>query len=141
MSTLARAIEIAKTAHQHQTDKFGAPYWGHISRVMNAGATEDEQICGVLHDLVEDTEWTFEQLAAEGFAPHIIEALRCVTKTSEEEDYDVFIQRIKPNPLAVKVKLNDLAYNMDIRRLPAVTENDLPRLNKYLRAYKALTSQ
>ncbi|MBY0425984.1 MAG: hypothetical protein K2Q22_10140, partial [Cytophagales bacterium] len=68
-----------------------------------------------------------------------IEALRCVTKVNEEENYEDFISRIVGNPLAVKVKLNDLMDNMDIRRMPEVTEKDLPRINKYLKAYKKLS--
>jgi (p)ppGpp synthase/HD superfamily hydrolase len=138
--TLQKAIEIAFEAHRHQTDKYGAPYLGHVTRVMNMGKTEDERICGVLHDVVEDTDWTFEQLAAEGFKAEILEALRCVTKLSPDEDYDHFISRILPNRLACQVKLNDLTDNMDIRRMPEVTEEDVSRLNKYLRAYKQVSA-
>ena len=68
-------------------------------------------------------------------------ALRCVTKLSEDEDYDHFIARVKTNPLAVKVKLNDLKDNMDITRLEEVTEKDLTRLNKYIRAYRQLKEE
>ena len=132
MATLKKAIEIAMAAHKEQSDKYGAPYVLHVLRVMNAGRTTDEKIAGVLHDLVEDTQWTFEQLDQEGFQPHIIEALRCVTKINEEENYEDFIERIKVNPLAVAVKLNDLRDNMDLTRMPEVAEKDLPRLNKYL---------
>ena len=78
-------------------------------------------------------------LAAEGFSAHIIEALRCVTKLSANEPYDKFVARIKKNPLAVAVKLNDLTDNMDIRRLPYLSDKDVKRLKKYLRAYKQLT--
>ena len=66
MSTLQRAIEIATHAHQGQLDKAGRDYIGHPLRVMEMGKTEDEKIVGVLHDVVEDTEWTFEALEAEG---------------------------------------------------------------------------
>lgn len=138
--TLAKAIEIAFEAHKHQTDKYGAPYLGHVTRVMNMGKTEAEKICGVLHDVVEDTDWTLEQLAAEGFKPEILEALGCVTKLSPEEDYDHFIARILPNRLACKVKLYDLTDNLDIKRMPEVTEMDVARLNKYLRAYKQVNA-
>ena len=137
---LEKAIEIAVKAHQGQKDKFGAPYIGHIMRVMNMGRTDEEKICGVLHDIVEDTDWTFEQLAAEGFSPTIIEALRCVTKLSEEEDYEHFVQRTLQNRLACLVKINDLTDNMDVRRIPEVTEKDIPRFNKYLKAYRTIAS-
>ena len=139
MSTLERAIEIATEAHRGQFDKAGKDYIGHPLRVMAAGKTTEEKIVGVLHDVVEDSDWTFERLAAEGFSAEVIEALRCVTKLSENEPYDRFISRVKENPLAVAVKLNDLTDNMDIRRLPYISDKDVKRLKKYLRAYKQLT--
>ncbi len=139
MSTLERAIEIATNAHQGVTDKYGAPYINHVTRVMNMGNSTEEKIVGILHDLIEDTPWTFDALHLEGFSKEVIEALRCVTKTSEDEDYEMFINRVKANPLAIKVKLNDLKDNLDIKRMPEVTVSDLIRLNKYLKAYKELS--
>ena len=139
MSTLERAIEIATEAHRGQFDKAGNDYIGHPLHVMAAGKTTEEKIVGVLHDVVEDSDWTFERLAAEGFSAEVIEALRCVTKLSENEPYDKFIARVKENPLAVAVKLNDLSDNMDIRRLPYISDKDVKRLKKYLKAYKQLT--
>lgn len=139
MSTLERAIEIATEAHRGQLDKAGCDYIEHPLRVMAAGKSLDEKIVGVLHDVVEDTNWTFEGLAAEGFSAEVIEALRCVTKLSESEPYDKFIARVKRNPLAVAVKLNDLSDNMDIRRLPYLSDKDVKRLKRYLKAYKQLT--
>jgi len=139
MSTLTKAIEIAQVAHQGQTDKSGAPYILHVTRVMNNGKTETEKICGVLHDIVEDTPWTFEMLEAEGFSNEVIEVLKLVTKESEQEDYDHFIDRILTNKTAIAVKLNDLRDNMDITRLTHLTKQDLPRLKKYIKAYKRLT--
>lgn len=139
MSTLERAIEIAREAHRGQVDKAGEEYIGHPLRVMEAGRTLEEKIVGVLHDVVEDSKvWSFERLEQEGFAPEIIEALRCVTKLSAEEPYDRFIACVKGNPLAVAVKLNDLSDNMDIRRLPYLSDKDVKRLKKYLKAYKQL---
>ena len=138
MSTLNRAIEIATNAHEGATDKYGAPYFNHVTRVMHMGHTDNEKIVGVLHDVIEDTHWTFEDLEKEGFSKEVIDALKCVTKTSEAEDYEEFITRVKINPLAVKVKLNDLTDNLDIKRMPVVLESDLKRLNKYLKAYYEL---
>ena len=103
--------------------------------------TEEEKIVGVLHDVVEDTEWTLEALTAEGFSKEVINALRCVTKVSENENYDDFIDRVKKNPLAVAVKINDLTDNMDIRRLPYLSDKDVKRLKKYLKAYKKLIGE
>ena len=141
MSTLERAIEIASEAHKGQYDKAGNDYIGHPLRVMDMGRSEEEKIVGVLHDVVEDTDWTFEMLAAEGFSQDIIAALKCVTKISENENYDDFIERVKKNPLATAVKINDLSDNMDIRRLPYLSDKDVKRLKKYLKAYKKLVGE
>ena len=141
MSTIQRAIEIATEAHKGQVDKSGKEYIGHPMRVMEMGKTEEEKIVGVLHDVIEDTDWTFEALAEEGFSKEVIDALRCVTKLSENENYDDFIERVKKNPLAVAVKINDLSDNMDIRRLPYLSDKDVKRLKKYLRAYKKLIGE
>lgn len=141
MSTLQRAIEIATQAHQGQFDKSGMDYIGHPLRVMEMGSTVEEKIAGVLHDVVEDSDWTFEALEAEGFSQKIIAALKCVTKLSENENYDNFIERVKKNPLAVAVKINDLTDNMDIRRLPYLSDKDIKRLKKYLKAYKKLIGE
>ncbi|ERI64336.1 hypothetical protein HMPREF1551_00575 [Capnocytophaga sp. oral taxon 863 str. F0517] len=134
---LEKAIQIAIEAHQGQTDRAGTSYILHLIRVMNAGQTKNEKICGILHDLVEDTPWTFEALRKEGFSEEVISALVCVTK-QPNETYTHFIERIKKNSLATKVKLNDLRDNMDITRLTFITEEDTQRLNKYLKAYHSL---
>ena len=141
MSTLQRAMEIATEAHKGQFDKAGNEYIGHPLRVMEMGKTEEEKIVGVLHDVIEDTDWTFEALEAEGFSMEVIDALKCVTKVSENENYDDFIDRVKKNPLAVAVKINDLTDNMDIRRLPYLSDKDVKRLKKYLKAYKKLIGE
>lgn len=138
---LSNAISLAIQAHEGQVDKSGMPYAGHIMRVMAAGRTMDEKIVGVLHDVVEDTGWTFDALLKEGFPVHIIDALRCVTKLSDDEPYDEFIERVKTNSLAVAVKINDLTDNMDVRRYKELSDWDVKRLKKYLKAYQELTNQ
>jgi len=135
---LNKAMLIAIEAHKEQVDKNGQPYIGHIFRVMNMGKTMDEKICGVLLDIVEDTCWTFEMLKAEGFPQHIIDALKCLTKLSEDEPYENFISRILTNDLAVRVKINDLSDNLDVKRYNELTERELNRLKKYLHWYKVL---
>lgn len=141
MSTLERAIEIAHEAHAGQYDKAGKNYILHPLRLMERGHTEEEKIVGVLHDVVEDSEWTFEMLEAEGFTPEVIEALRCVTKLSEDENYDHFIDRVLTNPLAMRVKLLDLEDNMDMSRLNECTEGDIQRLQKYQKAYARIKAE
>lgn len=135
---LSRAIDIAVEAHHQQKDKFGAPYIGHLMRVMNRGRSLDEKIVGMLHDLIEDTDWQLEDLQNEGFPAHILFAISCLTKKDENEPYDAFTERVQASPLAVQVKLNDLSDNLDVKRMPMVTEKDLARLNKYLSAYRTL---
>lgn len=131
MATLERAIEIARQAHAGQVDKGGADYIGHPLRVMEMCETEEEKIVGVLHDVVEDSDWTFEMLEEEGFSYEIMDALRCITKQSEDEDYDAFILRVMTKPLSLKVKLYDLEDNMDLSRLKCITDADLKRYEKY----------
>lgn len=134
---LQKALQIITKAHKKQTDKAGQPYIFHLLRVSEKGQTETEKICGLLHDLIEDTHWTFEDLRNEGFSDEIIRVLECVTKR-ENENYDDFIKRIAQNPTAVKVKLNDLEDNLNLKRLSFLTEKDTERLNKYLKAYHYL---
>lgn len=134
---LKKAISIAVDAHKNQVDKNGQPYVLHL-RVMNMGKNNNQKICGVLHDLIEDTDWTFEKLEKEGFSEEIISALKCLTKKDDNENYEDFINRILVNKLTILVKMNDLTDNMDIKRLDKLTEKNLVRLNKYLKAYKKL---
>ena len=141
MATLERAIEIARQAHAGQVDKGCADYIGHPLRVMERGENEEQKIVGILHDVVEDSDWTFEMLEAEGFSGEIVDALRCVTKQSEDEDYDAFISRIITNPLAIKVKLYDLEDNMDLSRLKFITEADIARCEKYKRVHNRLVEE
>lgn len=141
MSDLATALEIARAAHANQVDKCGSPYIGHVTRVSEMGSTEEEMICGLLHDVVEDSDITFEYLTERGFSTVITDALRCLTKLSDDEDYDEFIQRVSKNKLAVAVKLNDLLDNMDIRRIDVLTGKDITRLNRYLMAYRYLLGE
>ena len=139
MSTLQKAIEIAVKAHNGQVDKVGAPYILHPLRVMFALKDLDEQIVGVLHDVIEDTPETPASLKHEGFSEQILEALDCVTKR-ESEKYEEFIERLKDNPIARAVKLADLEDNMNLLRLKTITEKDQDRLVKYHSAYHALVS-
>ena len=85
---LEKAIQIAVTAHSGVKDRGGKPYILHPLNVMMRVEKEDEKIVAILHDVVEDTDWTFEALSEEGFSERIIEALKTVTKHSEDEDYD-----------------------------------------------------
>lgn len=137
---LKQAINITIKAHEKQVDKSNQPYIGHLFRVMEAGVTLEEKIVGILHDLIEDTKITLANLFMEGFSENIIDAVHTLTKL-ENEDYDNYIQRVKKSDLAVRVKLNDLADNMDLRRLKELTDEDVTRMRKYLSAYNQLTNK
>jgi|TARA_B110000116_G_scaffold48312_1_gene40281 (p)ppGpp synthase/HD superfamily hydrolase len=135
---LERAIEIAVQAHKGASDKGGTPYILHSLAVMHNLDTDDERIVGVLHDVVEDTEWTFEKLLDEGFSVTVVNALRSVTKQVGGEDYFDFVQRAKQNPLGRKVKIADIRHNMDVTRIKIISDKDMARLNKYKKALEIL---
>ncbi len=137
MPTLEDAIVLATQAHRGQVDKVGQPYILHLLRVMMRLEGEAAQMVGVLHDLVEDTGYSFDDLRALGYAEELIQALDCLTRRSEES-YEQFLERARANPLARRVKRADLEDNMDIRRLPAVGEKDLERLNRYIAAWRQI---
>lgn len=113
---LNKALSIAYEAHEKQVDKAGAPYILHPMRVALHCKTEEEKVVALLHDVLEDSPMTLEDLKSEGFNEEILEALKCLTKI-KGEDYRDFIQRIVLNPLATRVKIQDLKDNMDISRL------------------------
>jgi (p)ppGpp synthase/HD superfamily hydrolase len=136
---LERAIEIAVSAHKGQVDKAGAPYIMHPLRVMMSLSTEAERIVGVLHDVVEDSDWTFDLLKEEGFEEEILAALASVTAIPGEE-YADFIARASSNPIGKQVKIADLNDNMDMRRISDPTHRDFERLKKYSRSLAYLQS-
>jgi len=135
---LERAIQIAVEAHAGAKDRGGKAYILHPISVMMRCETDEEKIVAILHDVVEDTDWTFEALREEGFTKTIIEALKTVTKHSDDEDYDEFIQRSLKNKIGRKVKIADLRENLDVTRIGELTDKDLERINKYKRALKTL---
>ncbi len=141
MSTVARAIEIAREVHQHQVDKGGAPYIGHPIRVANACQSEQAKMVAMLHDVVEDGAsqgWSFERLRAEGFSEVVVAAIESVSKR-DGEDYDAFVLRAAHNALGREVKLADIADNMDLSRIGTPSAKDLARLEKYRRAKQLLS--
>ena len=137
MATLGRAIAIAAQAHQDQYDKAGAPYILHPLRMMLRMSSEIEMMAAILHDVVEDTEWTLDKLRQAGFSEEVVQAVECLTHR-DHETYDEFIARVRTNAIASKVKLADLEDNMDMRRLRTLTEKDAERLHKYHQAWLAL---
>ncbi len=132
-----RAVAIAAEAHLGQYDKAGAPYVYHPLRLMMRAAGADEKIVAVLHDVIEDSPWTLEGLAREGFPRRVLRALDALTKR-EGESYDAFLDRVAADRLATRVKLLDLEDNADLSRLREVGEEDRARLAKYRRAIDRL---
>lgn len=113
---ISKALKIAYTAHQNQVDKGGIPYVQHPIRVALSCMTDDEKIVALLHDVIEDTNVTVEELRQAGFSTTIINAIIALTRI-DGEDYMQFIKRLSLNDLATSVKIQDLKDNMDIRRL------------------------
>ena len=139
MATLERAIALAAQAHEGQVDKAGAPYILHPLRMMLSVDTPEARVAAVLHDVVEDTPLSLEELRVEGFSEAVIGAVEALTKRPEEEDdYDAFIRRVAPNPLARQVKLADLRDNCDVSRIARPSEKDWRRIEKYKRAIQYL---
>lgn len=134
---LENAILFATKAHKGQKDKGGKPYILHPLRVMLCCKKQEEQITAILHDVLEDTNNTKEDLQKAGFSDEIVEAVVCLTK-QKNEDYFDYIHRVKQNKIARIVKLADLEDNMDLKRLLTVTEKDKARVQKYQEAKELL---
>ena len=130
MATLERAIEIAARAHAGQVDKGGHPYILHPLRLMQRLEAKSERIAAVLHDVVEDTPWTLEQLRAEGFSEDVLQALDALAKRPGESRMEA-ASRAVIHPIARAVKLADVADNMDLSRLPNPTPADYARVEVY----------
>ncbi len=137
MSDLTKAISIATSAHENQVDKGGKPYIEHPLRVMKQMTTDAARIVAVLHDVIEDSDYTLDDLVAAGFSEEIVQAVEALTK-QKGEPYKKYLQRIKTNPIAIAVKLADLQDNMDLTRLPTITEEDIERQKKYSKAVSTL---
>jgi (p)ppGpp synthase/HD superfamily hydrolase len=141
MATIDKALQIAAKAHEGQKEKNGQPYIVHPLRVMNSVEGEAAKIVAILHDVVEDTSVTEDDLRRAGFGEPILAAVRCVTHR-KDESYADYVVRCQGNEIARQVKLADLEDNTRPSRAllrPDRLEPDLARLRKYFLAYKFLT--
>ena len=111
-----KAMIVAYKAHENQVDRSGVPYIFHPFHVAESMDTEAEVCVALLHDVVEDTDYTIEDLTKEGFSDEVLEAVELLTRDKSEEYMD-YVYKIKPNKIARKVKLSDLAHNSDESRL------------------------
>lgn len=136
---LALAISIASHEHMGQFDKGGNPYILHPLKVMYYLKSSDMQLMAiaVLHDVVEDTHVTYEELRNLGISERVIEGVRVLTKVPGQTAYE-YLSAITSNKDALLVKMADLRHNMDVRRLKGVTEKDMARLARYADMYHVL---
>lgn len=139
MATLGRAISITSKAFEEVLDKQRQPYILHCLHVMNGVSLLGEafMIVGVLHDLVEDTDWTLSRLLEEGFSREVVEAVDAVSRR-DLEPYTDFIKRCSSNVIGREVKKADLRHNTLLSRSTGLTPRDLARQEKYMRAYAYL---
>ena len=134
-----KAYEIAKKAHWGQVDKAGEDYIKHPEKVASFVKTDEEKAVAYLHDVIEDTELTLEDLNKYDFSKEVLEAVDIITK-KRGEDYQSYLNSVKKNKLARAVKLADLRHNSDLTRLIKVTEKDIKRKEKYQKAIDFLNS-
>ncbi len=134
-----KAMKIAFDAHREQVDKTGIPYIYHPIHLAEQMDDEISTCAALLHDIVEDTDITFEDLAKQGFGDEIISVLKLLTH-DDGVDYMEYVGKIKSNPTAVKVKLADLKHNSDLTRLDNVDEYAIKRNEKYKKAIDFLES-
>lgn len=140
MTDLDTAVMIANNAHFGQKDKSGKPYILHPLRLALKMSSPDEQIVAVLHDVLEDSSTTVEDIERYGFSENVIDALICLTK-QDKESYMDYVARVKLNKLATIIKICDLQDNLNITRLESLEDADFQRIKKYHDALGFLTDQ
>lgn len=135
-----KALAIAEDAHKGQVDKAGVDYIQHPLFVASLVEGELAKTVALLHDVVEDSDWTLEDLRKEGLPEEVVQAVGIITK-KRNENYEEYILRVKQNPLARQVKLADLKHNSDLSRLANVTDRDRKRVAKYQKAISFLSEE
>ena len=132
------AFEIAKEAHAGQTDKAGLDYILHPLQVAAEMTTDEEKAVALLHDIIEDTDVTANELLAKGLPDNVVEAVEVLTK-KHNQNYAAYLVGVKKNRLATAVKLADLKHNSDLSRLEKITQKDRERAEKYRKAIEYLS--
>ena len=142
MNKLGLAISIAAKAFEGKTDKGGKPYILHCLRVMNSVNQKDEDlmIAAILHDIVEDTDYTFSDLTVLGFSDRVIGILHLLTH-QKSTPYDEYIKAISVSADATAIKLADLRDNSDITRIKGLRKKDIDRIEKYHKSYIYLSNE
>lgn len=132
-----KAFEVAQKAHKNQVDISGEPYIFHPMTICNNCDTFETKVVALLHDVIEDSDVTENDLLQLGFDKEIVDAVVDITKTKDIE-YFYYIAKVKSNKIARKVKIEDLKHNCDLSRLKKVKKGDLRRLDKYKEALEYL---
>ena len=132
------ALSIARKAHEGQLDKAGVDYIEHPIYVASQVDTEEEKAVALLHDVIEDSPFTAEELLLAGLPETVVTAVQILSK-KKGQDYQTYLKTVKSNPLARAVKLADLKHNSDLSRLENITDKDLERLEKYKKAIDYLS--
>lgn len=131
------AMKLCYKAHHGQVDKSGIPYVFHPIHLAEQMQDELTTVTALLHDVVEDTDYTFEDLQEMGYPTQVLEALKLLTH-DPVVSYMEYVERIKSNPIARTVKLADLKHNSDLSRLHVANEADILRIQKYSDAIEHL---
>lgn len=135
-----KALAIAEDAHKGQVDKAGVAYIHHPLYVASLVEGELAKTIALLHDVVEDSAWTLEDLRMEGLPEEVVQVVGILTK-NRDESYEEYLMHVKQNPLARQVKLADLHHNSDLSRLANVTDRDRKRVAKYQKAIAFLSEE
>jgi (p)ppGpp synthase/HD superfamily hydrolase len=128
-----KALKLCFDAHKEQVDKTGLPYVFHPFHLAEQMNDEISTVCALLHDVIEDTEYTFSDLSEMGFPKEVIEVLRLLTHEGDVP-YMEYVEKISHDPIATRVKLADLRHNSDVSRMDEMDEWAVKRNEKYLRA-------
>ena len=135
-----KALKLCFDAHKSQTDKGGMPYVFHPFHLAEQMQDEDTTTVALLHDIVEDTDYTIDDLRSKGFSEKVIEAIELLTH-DPVVPYMEYVAQIKKNPIAKAVKLADLKHNSDMTRLESITAKDEERAEKYRSAIELLEGE
>ncbi len=132
-----KAMQLCFAAHKDQVDKSGMPYVFHPFHLAEQMADELTTVAALLHDVVEDSQYTFEDLRQMGFPEEVLDALALLTH-DDGTPYLDYVARLKHNPIARAVKLADLRHNSDLTRLDHVDVRAWQRVEKYRKAMELL---
>lgn len=140
--TIDSTLAFAAEAHKGATDKYGRPYILHVLRVMvetgEMGGDDDALMVALLHDVIEDTDTTLDDLRDRGYSDAVITAVDAISRR-DGEDYQAFVRRAAADPIAWRVKKADLLDNMNIRRADVVRPEDAERLERYRAAWQTIS--